>query len=564
MSKHAVSKIGVRYRSKRVDELTEASNIDHIVIGSGMGGLTCAASLAKAGKKVLVLEQHYTAGGFTHCYERNGYEWDVGVHYIGQMGSRYTGPGALFNWISDGRLKWDSLGEVYDRFLIDGRSYALPLGKSAYKEFLHQHFPKEKKAIEAYFKRLTSVERWLPFFFATKFRSIPGLVKASRLLEKCVPADYRKTTSEVFDGLTDNAELKAVWAGQWGDLGLPPSRSSFFLHCLIASHYLDGGWYPRGGSAEIARSILPTIEDAGGAVMTYAEVDEIVTDEQGSNTRVTGVKMKNGQFIECASVISSCGWLNTQGMLSSSSASLLHKDINEEQVYESACHICLYVGFDTSVDALNIPTGNLWVHHSNNFSDDLARFEEDSSQPLPFVYISSSAARDTTWSKRYPDKSVMELVAVVPQDEFAQWQGSDWGKRGAEYEAKKEAWSQRLLDVLYEQYPQLKGKVDYYELSSPLSTQFFMKHQQGEIYGLAHTPDRYKQSGLRPKTDIEGLFLAGQDALTSGVVGAAMSGAFAAVEVLGDDYQQQLLNWFRSPLKRLSKKAKLINPLSAS
>ncbi len=55
---------------------------DAIMIGSGMGALAAAALLAlRAGKRVLVLERHYTAGGFTHVFHRPGYDWDVGVHY---------------------------------------------------------------------------------------------------------------------------------------------------------------------------------------------------------------------------------------------------------------------------------------------------------------------------------------------------------------------------------------------------------------------------------------------------------------------------------------------------
>jgi len=66
-------RIGRRYRANRLD-----GPYDAIVIGSGIGGLTTAACLSRAGRKVLVLEQHYTAGGYTHSYARNGYEWDVG------------------------------------------------------------------------------------------------------------------------------------------------------------------------------------------------------------------------------------------------------------------------------------------------------------------------------------------------------------------------------------------------------------------------------------------------------------------------------------------------------
>jgi all-trans-retinol 13,14-reductase len=91
---------------------------DAIVIGSGIGGLASAALLAqRAGKRVLVLERHYTAGGFTHVFHRPGYEWDVGVHYIGQMGAGAP-MRALFDEITEGRLKWNAMPEVYDRIRI--------------------------------------------------------------------------------------------------------------------------------------------------------------------------------------------------------------------------------------------------------------------------------------------------------------------------------------------------------------------------------------------------------------------------------------------------------------
>src|SRR5690554_5576088 len=99
--KPSTLRVGKRYREKRLD-----GPYDAIIIGSGIGGLTAAACMSKMGKKVLVLEQHYTAGGFTHSYDRNGYEWDVGVHYIGDMGADHTLGKRLFDHITDSQLKW--------------------------------------------------------------------------------------------------------------------------------------------------------------------------------------------------------------------------------------------------------------------------------------------------------------------------------------------------------------------------------------------------------------------------------------------------------------------------
>ncbi|HXG27955.1 MAG TPA: FAD-dependent oxidoreductase, partial [Nevskiales bacterium] len=110
-----MKRIGRRYRTGRAD-----GHYDVIVIGSGIGGLTSAALLSKLGRKVGVLEQHYTAGGFTHSYERNGYEWDVGVHYIGEMQRQNSPLRRIFDLITDGQLQWAPMDPCYDRIIIGG------------------------------------------------------------------------------------------------------------------------------------------------------------------------------------------------------------------------------------------------------------------------------------------------------------------------------------------------------------------------------------------------------------------------------------------------------------
>ena len=79
---------------------------DAIVVGSGVGGIRTAALLAKAaGRRVLVLEKHYTAGGFTHVFHRPGFEWDVGVHYVGEVHKPGSGE-AAFSQILEQPVRW--------------------------------------------------------------------------------------------------------------------------------------------------------------------------------------------------------------------------------------------------------------------------------------------------------------------------------------------------------------------------------------------------------------------------------------------------------------------------
>ena len=105
-------------------------------------------------------------------------------------------------------------------------------------------------------------------------------------------------------------------------------------------------------------------------------------------------------------------------------------------------------------------------------------------------------------------------------------------KRGAEYDALKAGFTERLLEVLYKEKPQLRGKVAHAELSTPLTTRHFAGHPHGELYGLDHTPSRYRVQ-LRAQTPIAGLYLTGADLVSAGVAGGLVGGVMTSAAILG-------------------------------
>ena len=294
------------YRPDRAE-----GRFDAIIIGSGMGGLATAAFLSKAGKRVLILERHYRMGGFTHTFRRRRWEWDVGVHYVGEFHREGTLPNLLMNDISEGRLEWASLPANYDRIVFPDRHYDFFAGRERFVDGLTRYFPTERAAIEGYVERSDRAyaaamrvfqQKALPAFLAPLAR--PFLC---REFLRCSD----QTTLAVLRRLTDDPKLIGVLTGQWGTYGLPPAESSFGIHGIVASHYLDGAAYPVGGAASIARSILPTIEKAGGRLLVSAEVGEILV-RQG---RAAGVRMSGGQELLAPVVISDAGVRNTFGSL---------------------------------------------------------------------------------------------------------------------------------------------------------------------------------------------------------------------------------------------------------
>lgn len=508
---------------------------DAIVIGSGVGGLTTAALLARyAGQRVLVLERHFQAGGFTHTFRRPGWEWDVGVHYIGQVHSPRASVRRLFDLLSQGRLQWSPMPDVYDQIHIADRCYPLPSGRARLRQQLLDYFPNQGRALDRYFKAVHSANRWLHPYMAEKLLPLPAWLGAP--LRWPFLHWARRTTAQVLDEMTDHRELKAVLTGQWGDYGLPPGLSSFAAHALVASHYFQGAGYPVGGSSQIAASILPTIESAGGRLLVQAEVQSILV-EKG---RAVGVQMSDGRRLRSPFVVSNAGASQTFHRL-------LPPELRQQQTWQeqlqqippSMGHLCLYAGVDL-LPGETPPSGtNHWIYRSPDHDSNYRRFAEDPEQPLPLLFISFPSVKDPSFAGRYPQRYTLEVVAPVPYSAFAAWEGTRWKKRGSGYDQQKAYWQQRLVQELEAHLPQLRGRLAYQELSTPLSTLTFTGHPQGQIYGLSQVPQRFF-CRLGPRTGLPGLFLSGSDACVSGVAGAAMGGLMAALAMLGP---RLLANW---------------------
>ncbi len=519
---------------------TLQSNYDVIIIGSGMSGLTTAAILSKEGKKVLVLERHFTAGGFTHVFKRPGYEWDVGIHYVGEMGRETSFSRKLSDYITDSNLKWADIGDVYDRVIIGDTSYDFPKGKKNLIALLKSHFPNDHAAIDTYFDTVDKAVKANQGFFMNK--AVPLII--SKLFGWFFLRKFnkyaRKTTQQALDEITSNPKLIKVLTAQYGDYGLPPSESSFVMHALLVKHYFNGGYFPEGGSSQIAKTVDKVIEKEGGTILINAEVEQVLIEEG----KAAGVKMIDGKEILANTIISSVGLHTTLSKLLPKT-SPLHQELTDSisTIKASAAHSCLYVGLNGTPEELSLPKANYWLYpEEGTHEENIEAFVNNIDNELPLVYISFPAAKDPTWQTRYPGKSTIDIITIMPYSVFEKWEGTDWKKRGDEYEALKETISQRLLEKLYEREPQLKGKVDFYELSTPLTTKKFVNYAKGEIYGLEHSPGRFLNKTLRPGTSLKNFYLTGQDISTAGIVGAMASGLLTASAITKKNLMKKIFN----------------------
>jgi phytoene dehydrogenase-like protein len=520
---------GITYKQAKLVDAWDA-----IVIGSGIGGLTAAVLLGvHAGKRVLVLERHYEAGGFTHTFHRPGYEWDVGLHYIGQMQNERSTVRRAFDYVTAGTVKWQSMPDVYDRILIEGRTFEFAAGLEHFRERLLQSFPDEITAIDRYIAAVKACTRASRLYYAEKAVPAPLAALVGGLMRWPYMRWAKQTTREVLEPITDNRELIGVLTAQWGDYGLPPGKSSFAAHAMIAAHYLDGASYPVGGAGAIAVAMVPQIESAGGAVVTSAEVSNILLN----GARAVGVRMSDGREFRSGVVLSDAGATNTfERLLPPNLPALNSFRGSLRRLQPSTAHVTLYVGLSQSDAELGLQGTNLWVHPSFDHDANVERFARNINAPLPGVYFSFPSAKDPDFQRRHPGRSTVEVITMLPYEAFDRWRDTRWKRRGDEYDVLKERLGARLLAELKRQAPSVAGNIAYTELSTPVTTRHFMNYVHGEIYGIASTPDRFLMRELGARTPIRGLYLTGQDAASLGVVGALYGGVIAASAAAGRNF----------------------------
>jgi all-trans-retinol 13,14-reductase len=502
----------------------DTRDADAIVIGSGMGGLAAAAILARAhGKRVLILERHWRAGGFTHAFSRpGGYRWDVGLHYVGAEAERPGMVRDVFQVTTGGALQWTRMPDPFERLVFPGLEFEIHAGRERFAEDLCRTFPAEARAIRGY---LRDVERaaGVNVLLGMRGAAPAAAVALARIVLGRRMALARRTTREVLEARFRDERLRAVLGARWLDHGLPPGRSAFLIHALITAHYFEGAHYPVGGAGVIAEGAERVVGAAGGAVRVRTEVERILVRDG----RAVGVRLAGGEELSAPLVISDAGARATYLRLLPPEVHVPFRE-TVRRAEPGTAHVSLYLGLSASPERLGVRGENFWIHDELDQDALWRRRGEVVTGKASNVYLSFPSLKD-------PRARIhtAEVLTAVDAADFARWAGTSWRKRGADYEALKERIADALLEVVERRLPGFRSLVSYRELSTPLSTERFTGHAGGEIYGIPSTPARLDMDFLQPRTPVVGLFLAGADAMTLGVTGAAMSGLMTVVAAAG-------------------------------
>ncbi len=241
------------------------SRYDAILIGSGVGGLVAGNLLARAGMKVLLVEQHYMVGGYCSTFRRGGYTFDAATHFYPLLGNPDTLTGRLLGelGVETGWVKMDPVDTFH---FPDGSRFEVPADLATYQAKVKAEFPDEAEALDRFFVEVKEVYflGLLHYFRGKPIEQMDRLLKVRDL-----------TVREVLNARFRDKKLKLLLAADCPHWGSPPGRTSFVFDSMLRLSYFLGNYYPKGGSQAFADELALRFEEQGGHLLTSAQVNRI-------------------------------------------------------------------------------------------------------------------------------------------------------------------------------------------------------------------------------------------------------------------------------------------------
>jgi carotene isomerase len=502
--------------------MTEVTQADGVVIGSGLGGLVAAALLARYGQRVIVCESHTIPGGAAHGFERQGFKFDSGPSFFSGLGAAVSR--------NPLRQVLDVLEESITAIAYDPLGYyhlpegTLPVYRQLadYQREVAQFTAQGAIELETFVRRLLALYEPLQQIpslgLRPDWRVVPFLLRYPRALLALLPQlrAVRQSVGQILD-----QTVQDPWVRQLIDL------ECFLLSGLTAQDTIapevafvfgeretTSVDYPLGGSAALVDALVRGLRKWGGELRLGTHVDRILV----KSGRAVGVKLRGGDIIHAPVVISNATLWDTYTHLLGPDD--LPKTFRQAALATPA--VDSFMHLHLGIDGRGLE--ELAVHHVV-----VHRRDRPLTAPGNTCMISIPSVLDPTLAPL--GKHVVHAYTLEPWDP---WQ------RDETYGQRKQTRAQPLYQALKQVIPDICDRVDMELIGTPLTHQRFLRRYRG-TYGAAIAAD----TGVFPncKTPISGLLRVGDSTLPGiGVPAVAASGIMCANSLVASSQTASLMS----------------------
>jgi phytoene dehydrogenase-like protein len=505
-------------------------HFDAIIIGSGVGGLSAAICLARAGQKVLVLEQHDVPGGWCHSFYLNGHRFTPGVHYVGLLekgqstAQLYEGLG-IANDLTFFRMN----PSAYEHAYIGEERFDFPGNFDELVNSLTERFPKEEKNIKKYLSLVRNVSAELQLLPDVEgFWQHLTIPFRTKNMGKYALFSLKR----VIDWHIKDPLLKKILNIQFGDHGLAPAKVSFPLHCAVMDHYFNGGFYPCGGGGAIVKAMTTAIKNYDGEVKTQQSVKRILLEGKKKKTAI-GVELASGKRLFAKRIISNADPnITYQKLIGEENLSRrLQKKLNKTSY--SCTSLMLFLTVEMDLKASGIDSGNIWLMPNEDMDTVYERMmmpDITNGEAFEGMFISCTTLKDpSSFDGKHHS---IEAITYLDYKSFEKFENES-EIRTEGYLQFKELLTEKMLKTLEKVLPNVRAHIVHQELGTPITNEYYINSTKGSVYGTEKKLTQIGPFAYKAKSEIKNLYLCGASIVSHGVAGAGYSGVQTAGEILG-------------------------------
>jgi all-trans-retinol 13,14-reductase len=468
---------------------------DVIIIGSGLGGLSCGVILAKNGYHVTVLEQSNQIGGCLQCFSRHGARFETGMHFVGSAGEGQTLARLMHYLEIDKDVRLSQLDPSgYDVVALGGKRYKFANGREAFIRQMTEYFPEQHDNLVHYYDLVEEI---------ANASSLHSLKYAES--DAVVNAEYQlRSIDEVIDSIITDPLLAKVLVGNLPLYAAEKGKTPFSTHAFIMDFYNQSAYRFIGGSDTVAQSLASIIRKYGGEIKPRSRATHIVCED----THATGVEINYNDVLTCDYVISDAHPIRTLELLDSHLIRpAFRKRINS--IPQTLGGFTVYLRFkEGKVPYLNY---NYYGYQDGTPWDCEKYTEQD--WPKGFLYMHFCQQEHP----RFATTGV--ILSYMQMSDVEQWKGTKVGHRGQDYEDFKHRKAELLIDTLEKHFPGIRDKIEEYYTSTPLTYLNYTGTEGGSMYGNAKDISLGAACRVPPRTRVPNVYLTGQNINSHGMLG---------------------------------------------